>query len=269
MAAVGIPLLWFSDYFVFPLTLAVLCIVAAFEMLRVHGHHTHWILAVPGYALAVLMPVGAYVWRQVFFMETQTFFVLALLLFSVYFVYLMFVAVLAQGQLPFSTVASIFASVFYVVSAFAAVSLLRYMENGILLVILILLCSWVCDTFAYFVGTLIGKHKLVEKLSPKKTIEGSVGGIIFSLLACLLYGHILQTMRGMTPNYLVLAVCGVLLSVVSQVGDLFASLIKRECGAKDYGRIFPGHGGVMDRFDSILAVALVLLAVCMVASPLG
>ncbi len=268
MTAIGIPILWFSDYFVFPLAVAVFCIVATFEMLRVHGHQTHWILAVPGYVLAGAMPVGVYLWRRVFFLDTERFFILALSAFSLYFIYLMFVAVLAQGDLSFGTVSAIFASVFYVISAFTAISLLRYMENGLLLIILVCLCAWVCDIFAYFVGTLIGKHKLVEKLSPKKTIEGSVGGIVFSLLSCLLYGFILQTARDMAPNYLVLAVCGVLLSVVSQVGDLFASLIKREYGVKDYGTIFPGHGGVMDRFDSVLAVALVLLAVCTVAPPL-
>jgi len=83
-----------------------------------------------------------------------------------------------------------------------------------------------------------------------------------------LYGWILARFFSLVPNYVMLAVCGVLLSVVSQIGDLFASLIKREHGIKDYGNVFPGHGGILDRFDSIMIVAPVLMTVCLVAPPI-
>ncbi|MBQ7314485.1 MAG: phosphatidate cytidylyltransferase [Clostridia bacterium] len=268
MAAVGIPVLWFSDYFVFPLMIALMCVIAVFEMLRVHGCHNRYVLAIPAYVLAAALPFGAYIWLHVLAYAVADYIALLALAAVLYLLYMMFVAVLAQGQLSFADVAGIFTTSFYVIGAFSAAVLLRYMENGLYLIILALLGSWMCDISAYFVGTLIGKHKLVEKLSPKKTVEGSVGGILFSTLGCLLYGLILHTWFEVTPNYLILAVCGILLSVVSQIGDLFASLIKRERGVKDYGRIFPGHGGVMDRFDSILAVALVLFAVCLFAPPI-
>ncbi len=268
MAAVGVPLLWFSEYFIYPLFASLLCVMATFEMLRVQDCHNRYLLSVPAYVLAAALPWGAYIWLRLLGRGAIDFVAIALLAAVVYLVYVMFVAVLAQGALPFGDVAAVFTTTFYVIASFTAITMLRYLPHGLLLIILTLLGSWMCDISAYFVGTLIGKHKLVPNISPKKTVEGSVGGIVFSTAGCLVYGLILQAWVGVSPNYIVLAVCGVLLSVVSQVGDLFASLIKREHGVKDYGCIFPGHGGVMDRFDSILAVALVLFAICMVAPPI-
>ena len=121
--------------------------------------------------------------------------------------------------------------------------------------------------FAYLVGSAIGKHKLIPEISPKKTVEGAIGGIVFTALACLLYGFILEKFFALSVNYLFLAVIGVILSVVSQLGDLFASMIKREYGVKDYGNIFPGHGGIMDRFDSVLATSTILLILTIIFPP--
>ena len=109
---------------------------------------------------------------------------------------------------------------------------------------------------------------MIPEISPKKTWEGAVGGVFFTVVAFLVYGIIISLVTtDVRPNYIVLAILGLVLSVVSIFGDLIASLIKREHGAKDYGSIFPGHGGVLDRFDSALAVALVLFAICMLFPP--
>jgi phosphatidate cytidylyltransferase len=125
------------------------------------------------------------------------------------------------------------------------------------------ICAWSTDVFAYFCGRLFGKHKLLPDVSPKKTIEGSVSGVIFCVLSLLLYGFIINRMsNAFNANYLVLILAGLLTSVVAQIGDLSMSLIKRFYGIKDYGRLFPGHGGVVDRFDSVLSVSMVLLALC-------
>ena len=137
---------------------------------------------------------------------------------------------------------------------------------------LVFAACWICDTFAYFVGRAIGKHKLIEKISPKKTVEGSIGGVVFATLAFLLYGLIVSLIvgskaEGPKPDYLVLAILGFSLSIVSQFGDLIFSLIKREHGVKDYGFILPGHGGILDRFDSILAVSPVLYIICVFFPP--
>jgi phosphatidate cytidylyltransferase len=134
---------------------------------------------------------------------------------------------------------------------------------------LIFFGAWFTDIFAYFCGMLLGKHKLIPDVSPKKTVEGSIGGIFFATLSFLIYGIITNTYFGTHSNLYFLCIAGVVVSVLSQIGDLLMSHIKRHYGIKDYGSIFPGHGGMLDRFDSILAVAIGLAAICMLSSLTG
>ena len=112
-----------------------------------------------------------------------------------------------------------------------------------------------CDAGAYFVGVRFGKHKLAPVVSPNKTIEGALGGIAAGALAMLLYAFILDVPLRFDVNYGAAMVYGILGCLVGEVGDLCFSVIKRQTGIKDYGNLIPGHGGVLDRFDSILAVA--------------
>lgn len=143
------------------------------------------------------------------------------------------------------------------------VFLTREMEYGIYLVWMIFINSWISDTCAYLVGVMIGKHKLAPVLSPKKSIEGSVGGIVGSALAGALFGYYLDTVLGTGQAVVqpalhfvrILPVVGGVGSVISQVGDLAASAIKRNYDIKDYGKLIPGHGGIMDRFDSVIFTA--------------
>lgn len=122
---------------------------------------------------------------------------------------------------------------------------------------LIFLISFGTDTFAFFTGKLIGKHKLIPKLSPNKTVEGAIGGVIGASAVALLANHALEISLDFT-HIIVIGVCG---SIASQIGDLFASKIKRFCEIKDFGNIMPGHGGIIDRMDSIIAVTLLFIAV--------
>jgi len=144
---------------------------------------------------------------------------------------------------------------------------MRYMPAGIWNLIIILVAAWGSDMSAYFTGMLFGRHKLIPEVSPKKTVEGAIGGVVCATLLMILYGFIVGAATEFKPNYIVLAFCGLVLSAVSQVGDLAASLIKRERGVKDYGKIFPGHGGVMDRFDSILSISTLLMIICVLFPP--
>ena len=129
-------------------------------------------------------------------------------------------------------------------------------ENGNYLVWFIFLCSWGSDTCAYAVGVLIGKHKMTPKLSPKKSIEGAVGGVAGAALLFVLYTHFAVNRYSATELPLLLvAVLGAAGALVSMVGDLAASAIKRDHGIKDYGKLIPGHGGIMDRFDSVIIAA--------------
>ena len=120
----------------------------------------------------------------------------------------------------------------------------------------IFISSWISDTCAYCVGMLFGKHKLAPILSPKKSIEGSLGGIIGSAIVGALFGYFIveQVITEQQVTW-VFALIGGIGSIVSQIGDLAASAIKRNYDIKDYGKLIPGHGGIMDRFDSVLVTA--------------
>ena len=116
--------------------------------------------------------------------------------------------------------------------------------------------SWGSDTCAYTVGRLFGKHKLAPDLSPKKSVEGSIGGIIGSALIGVIFGLIMSNFTGKSENLIIIfAVIGGLGSIISQIGDLAASGIKRNYDIKDYGHLIPGHGGILDRYDSIIITA--------------
>lgn len=122
---------------------------------------------------------------------------------------------------------------------------------------LVFISAWGSDTCAYVTGMLIGKHKMPGTLSPKKTIEGCVGGVLGAAIIGFIYGMVLSGIK----TAIIFAVLCMAGSVVSQIGDLAASAVKRNCGIKDYGKIIPGHGGIMDRFDSLLFVAPVIYCI--------
>lgn len=143
-----------------------------------------------------------------------------------------------------------FFGIFYV--AFLIDFIILTMDNfarGKIYVWLIFIIAFITDTCAYFAGYAFGKHKLIPKVSPKKTIEGSIGGILGSTLICLAFGYYFNI------DLRMIGILGFLGSIIAQVGDLFASSIKRYVGIKDYGKLIPGHGGILDRFDSVILVA--------------
>ena len=154
----------------------------------------------------------------------------------------------------------------YVVVLMSFIYKVRMLNDGLYIIPLIFICAWGNDTCAYCVGMLIGKHKMFPRLSPKKSVEGFIGGIAGAVLLGLIYGRIFGThlisLSVPMRDCAIIAGVGALIAVV---GDLAASAIKRDTGIKDYGRLIPGHGGILDRFDSILFTAPVvyILAVCL------
>lgn len=134
-----------------------------------------------------------------------------------------------------------------------------YAEHPFIMTGLIFLVACGSDVFAYFVGSLLGKHKLAPKLSPKKSIEGAVGAIVLTGISCAAYAIIFNRLGVIDDRYIIIiAIMGALGSIISQIGDLMASAIKRNYDVKDYGKLIPGHGGIMDRVDSWLVVMPVI-----------
>ena len=263
IAVFGLPILFLSEYLVYPMAVALLSLAAMYEMTALTGFRSKPLVWVPSYLIAVLMPIGAY------FADADSFNYITACggLLIAFLFYLYAYGVLNRGKVKFDSIAMHFTTQVYICLSFTALSLVRYIPYGAYIFALVFVGSWVCDMFAYFVGRAIGKHKLIVEISPKKTIEGSIGGIVCTTLAFALYGLIIRLLDGPEPSYVVLIILGFALSIIAQFGDLICSLIKREHGVKDYGNIFPGHGGVLDRFDSILAVAPVLYVLCVLFPP--
>lgn len=263
IAVFGLPLLFLSEYLVYPIAVALLAAVAIFEMSALTGMRRNLPVSIPAYLLALALPTGAYFASD----RVELFVSLIFALLAVYMFYLFGYAVIKRGAIRFADLSAHLVTTAYIVISFTSLSMLRYIPRGVYLFSLVFVASWVCDVFAYFVGRAIGRHKLIPEVSPKKTVEGAIGGVVFTTGAFALYGYIVTLLDGPSPNYIALLIFGLVLSVVAQFGDLIASLIKREHGIKDYGFIFPGHGGVLDRFDSIIAVAPVLLMLCLFFAP--
>ena len=165
---------------------------------------------------------------------------------------ILFVYVFGYPKYHAEQVMAAFFGVVYVAVMLSFIYLTRSLPDGKFLVWLIFLCSWGCDTCAYCVGMLIGKHKMAPVLSPKKSIEGAVGGVAGAALLGVIYAAATQ---GKMAEYALICAVGAL---ISMVGDLAASAIKRNQNIKDYGKLIPGHGGILDHFDSVIITAPVI-----------
>ena len=226
----------------------VISYIGMFELYRVFKMEKE-MPAIIGYMMATIY----YINLRFPFIPDMMMFVLGCL------VALMFVYVFTYPKYKTEQILAAFFGVFYVAVMLSYVYQTRQMNFGVYIVWLIFLCSWVCDTCAYFVGVLIGKHKMAPVLSPKKSIEGAVGGVVGTGLLTVLYGNVIKDTMGLDTNGIVaLAVICMIGALISMVGDLTASAIKRNYDVKDYGTLIPGHGGILDRFDSVIFTAPII-----------
>ena len=245
----------FSDTLIFPIVLGFCSIMGVNEMLGCIGARKNIIISACMYALALAATVLACTIHSHSLFITvyaATLFMLLLVVFGC--------SVFSHGAIPFEKSCIAFTTCAFVATGFMSLVMLRDLEIGKFIFLLAFVGPWFTDTFAYFTGYFFGKHKLIPDVSPKKTIEGSVGGTLFCIIGCAIYGYIIKAnFLSDIPPVWAFAILGFILAIVSQVGDLIFSLIKRKYNIKDYGFIFPGHGGVLDRFDSIIATAPLLL----------
>jgi len=254
--AVFLPFLIFSDTWVFGFAMALCSVLSVFEMLRCVKLQEKLAISVPFLLLGAGLPMYVY-----FAGNHLSFLRVAIPCILLCVLWLLAVAVFWSEHISLPELSTAAFLCFYVICAYCSILFLRYYDElGKYTYLLIFAGAWITDSFAYFCGMLFGKHKLIPQISPKKTVEGSIGGILFCGLSFVLYGFLLRHWLHIATdfNYFLLFVYGVGVSVVSQIGDLSMSAVKRHYQIKDYGKILPGHGGMLDRFDSILAVSTVL-----------
>ena len=266
--AVGIfvPVCIFSNTWVFPIVFALLSLIAIFELAKCLNLNKNLILTIPMYLLAASLPILRYViYREDILKPNSEFMLYAITSAFVVLIFFLAYVMFGNNKKNLSDVLTFYALAIYVIGCFVSIIIVRFTgteefaDIGKYLYLLIFVSAWVCDTFAYFVGRLLGKHKLIPAISPKKTVEGAIGGIVFTEIALVIYWLIVKyacNYDGLSIAHI--CVLGVILPIVSQIGDLIASSIKRQYNIKDYGKLFPGHGGVLDRFDSAMLVAPVI-----------
>ena len=249
-----IPICLFSDYIVFPIAISLLSIIGVYEMAKCLGHHKRFVLCIPMFIIAATLPILRYVLRNKKDADYKFFFIAFVIIFFM-LIYSLTYVMLRKNRDNIFEILTFYSMFFYIVGCFSAISVIRYMPNGQYFYLIIFISSWTCDTFAYFAGRLLGRHKLIPQISPKKTVEGAIGGVVFSVVGLTIYYFILFYAFGIEITYWKILIIAIILSIVSQIGDLIASCVKRQYNVKDYGNIFKGHGGVLDRFDSVMLVA--------------
>lgn len=256
LMAILIPVLIFSDTLVTPVVFALIAVVSLTEMakcVKMDGR-SDLSITLPAYIIAAILPFYQYYFGK---NTAALIFSAAAFLVFIIFALRMFGVIKNSAE----SVTQFLMVLIYVSGASVTAVAIAKAEHGGFVLPLIFLGSWGSDTFAYLCGTFFGRHKLIPKVSPKKTVEGSVGAVIFTVLFFILYGFIVSSVTNITSHYYALAIAGFSLSVLSQIGDLNASFIKRTYGVKDYGNIFPGHGGMLDRFDSVIAITPILYVI--------
>ena len=248
-----LPILWFSNTFVFPAAIALVTCISLFEMFSCIGFKNKLSVTFPAYLIGIALPFLGKTAGEI-----NSILPLICAVIFVYILYLMMLAIFKHEEYTLNSLAMCYMIAIYIVGGFSSIQFLRNMSVNNNIYLLVFIGAWITDIFAYFTGVLWGKHKLCKAISPKKTIEGSIGGIFFCAISFVLFGVFNLDTEMTIGKIALLAGVGMIVSIVSQIGDLSMSLIKRHYGIKDFGKIFPGHGGMLDRFDSIIAVSLML-----------
>lgn len=210
------------------------------------------LLCLMGYLATIVIPLGIYY-------LTDT----ALVLVYIYVVALFVLMLMSKNQVTFKDIALLAMGLVYIPYFLSHIIYIRDLELGNIYIWLVFVGAFMTDSCAYFVGCTVGGRKLCPTISPKKTLSGAIGGVVGCGLSFILFGVVVNnlfadSLQGNTLSLIHLFLMGLVASVVSQIGDLIASMLKRQCGIKDFGTLLPGHGGILDRCDSIIMVAPII-----------
>lgn len=237
----------FSNRYVFDIAVAIISSMAIFEVLSALKLKEYKIMT----SIALLMPFALLL---TFYIARDGIFAVVYLFIAAFLLTMLF----DHSRYTFNTAAMFIAVSLMISLMFIHASFIRSMDNGLLNIWIALLGCWITDSCAYFAGYAFGKHKLAPTISPKKTIEGSIGGILGVIAILTAYALVVANINNISVNVFYIVILGLICGIISQLGDLCASIIKRENNVKDFGNIMPGHGGVMDRFDSFIFVVPVV-----------
>ena len=201
-------------------------------------------------------PEGLKAWLTKTVGSFNLFTVLVLLIFIVGFIGILYVYIFTYPKFKFQQISNAVFGILYLGLTLSFIYYIRELPGGIFLVWMPFISAWFSDTCAYFVGVTLGKHKMTPRLSPKKTYEGAAGGILGATLGSVILGIVYTIVhKAGAVSILSFACMGFVGSIASMCGDLAASAIKRNNDVKDFGKIIPGHGGIIDRFDSVIFTA--------------
>lgn len=249
--AIGISVLFFADTILLNIVIAILAVIGTIELLKVAGcleFKGITATAVVYSAVSQFLLKGVIFSRSYFDMASAA---AVIIMFSFY--------LSVHKKMSIEKLYYAIATTFFLNYSLSCIYLTYQLSevHGVIYIVLILCGAWIADSGAYFTGTFCGKHKLCPEISPKKTIEGFIGGVITNGIFMIVFNlvYIKFFAEGCTVNYISSFFLGLICALIGTVGDLSASLIKRHYNVKDFGKLMPGHGGFMDRFDSVLFVA--------------
>lgn len=249
LAAIAVTILSLQNEYLLCGTLSLVAAFMTYELVDALGYRKNYLFLILSIAFSLALPM----------LVISSFSKILLLVIPLYFALSLFVVLLDYDRIDMKLIGLFYTEYILMLIGMGALACIRlyFAIDGLYYIIMTLFFAFATDTGAYFTGSAIGKHKLCPNISPKKTVEGSIGGLVFSLIICTLATvayDLWLTPDSVSINYIAQIILTLAASLCSMIGDLVASTVKRACGIKDFGKLLPGHGGMLDRMDSFIFV---------------
>lgn len=246
---IGLPIVIFiialNQPILINILMSIVALRAIFEITNCAKNKNYKIISWIGYIYAILITFINIIPMQVDYIIYSVIITMLILFFHV---------IVTNGKITFEDISYTLFSLIYVIGLIVFIPLIFWLKNGNILIWYVFIAAWGTDTFAYIIGKHFGKHKF-SKISPNKTIEGCIAGTLGAIILIVLYTIFINNLYNMQISYILALIMGLILSIVGQIGDFAASVIKRFFEVKDFSNLFPGHGGMVDRIDSVIFIA--------------